>query len=103
MAPPPPIIPPAPLPTKSLEDRIASELSDIYFDYDKSDIRGDTMRRWRKTPGAESDSRGLSGRSHRFEGHCDERGSAEYNLGSARGEPFRTWIPRGARGAYRPA
>ena len=44
MAPMPPIIPPpAPVASKSLEDRIASELSDVYFDYDKSDFREDAI------------------------------------------------------------
>ena len=39
MAPPPPINPPPPpVASKSLEDRIVSELSDVYFDYDKSNL-----------------------------------------------------------------
>ena len=29
--------------SKSLEDRVASELSDVYFDYDKSDFREDAI------------------------------------------------------------
>jgi peptidoglycan-associated lipoprotein len=81
MAPPPPVIVPAPL-SKSLEDRIASELSDAYFDYDKSDIRGDARATLAK------DAEALRSILDDFpsavvvlEGHCDERGSAEYNLG----------------------
>src|ERR1019366_4825812 len=59
-APPPPPPPPAAAPTVTLPERIASEVLDAYFDYDKTDV-----------PNA----------SIVVEGHCDERGSAEYNLG----------------------
>jgi len=83
MAPPPPIIPPpAPVASKSLEDRIATELSDVYFDYDKSGIREDAIAALAK------DAEALQAILADFpaavivlEGHCDERGSAEYNLG----------------------
>jgi peptidoglycan-associated lipoprotein len=82
MAPPPPIIPPAPAASKSLEDRIASELADVYFDYDKSDIREAALAALAK------DAEALQAILADFpaavivlEGHCDERGSAEYNLG----------------------
>jgi peptidoglycan-associated lipoprotein len=77
-APPPP--PPA-APKASLSERISS-LQDAYFDYDKSDIREDA--RAALTKGAEA----LKSIFQEFpsavisvEGHCDERGSAEYNLG----------------------
>ncbi|HLK65232.1 MAG TPA: OmpA family protein [Bryobacteraceae bacterium] len=83
MAPPPPIIlPPAPVASKSLEDRIAWELSDVYFDYDRSDMREDAIAALAK------DAEALQSILAEFpaaviivEGHCDERGSAEYNLG----------------------
>ena len=38
--PPPPPPPPAP-PTVTIEQRLASDVQDAYFDYDKTDIRGD--------------------------------------------------------------
>jgi peptidoglycan-associated lipoprotein len=83
MAPPPQIIPPpAPVPSKSLEDRIASELSDVYFDYDKSDIRGDASAALAKNAEAlQAILADFPAAVIVLEGHCDERGSAEYNLG----------------------
>jgi len=83
MAPPPPIIPPpAAVASKSLEDRIASDISDVYFDYDKSDLHVDAIATLAK------DAEALQAILADFpdavivlEGHCDERGSAEYNLG----------------------
>src|SRR4051812_11147418 len=92
-APPPPPPPPAPAPTpppaprtpseeelfarKSL-DELSHELTDVYFDYNESVIRddgraplqrdGDWLKRWTST-------------QITIEGHCDERGSAQYNLG----------------------
>ncbi len=90
--PPPPPPPPAPRPAapsaplsedeifarKSL-DQVNAErpLDDVYFDYDKSEIRNDGraplqkdadwMKRWASTQVT-------------VEGHCDSRGSSEYNL-----------------------
>jgi peptidoglycan-associated lipoprotein len=63
-------------------DRINSELQDAYFDYDKSDIRGDA--RDVLTQDASALKAILSDfptATIMVEGHCDERGSAEYNLG----------------------
>ena len=61
---------------KSLDD-LMRELSDVYFDLDKSEIRGDArgslqkdadwLKRWTSTQVT-------------IEGHCDSRGSSEYNL-----------------------
>jgi peptidoglycan-associated lipoprotein len=65
-----------------LERRLESDLQDIYFDYDKSDIGGagrDTLNR-----DASALKSILADFPNAFivvEGHCDERGSAEYNLG----------------------
>jgi peptidoglycan-associated lipoprotein len=89
--PPPPPPPPAPAPTppplteeeifarKSLEQLNAERpLDDVYFDLDQSSIRDDArprlqkdadwMKRWTSTQVT-------------VEGHCDSRGSSEYNLG----------------------
>jgi peptidoglycan-associated lipoprotein len=55
----------------------ASSIKDIYFDYDKSDIRGDQQS------SIQADAQFLSQHSNvnfTVEGHCDERGSTEYNL-----------------------
>ena len=69
--------PPPPPPSASEEELFAENVKDIYFDYDKGDIR--------------SDQQGALGGDISFlkqhpnvrftvEGHCDERGSTEYNL-----------------------
>ncbi len=55
----------------------ASPLKDIYFDFDRADLRADARETlkvnadWlKKNPAA----------TVQIEGHCDERGTAEYNL-----------------------
>jgi peptidoglycan-associated lipoprotein len=51
---------------------------DIYFDYDKSDIREDAKATLNEAADflKQNSSIKIS-----IEGHCDERGSEEYNLG----------------------
>jgi len=79
---PPPPPPPSPAPAaKSLVERVETELADAYFDYDKSDIRDDAQA------ALTADAHALRSILADFpdvvlylEGHCDERGSAEYNL-----------------------
>ena len=71
--------PPPPAPTQSLTDEQAfsQSVKDIYFDYDKSDIRGTEQA------SLQADVAFLqqhSNISFTVEGHCDERGSTEYNL-----------------------
>jgi peptidoglycan-associated lipoprotein len=82
-SPPPPPPPPAPAtaPAKSLEERVTSELQDAYFDYDKSDIRADAQTALTQDATAlKSILADFPNASIVVEGHCDERGSAEYNL-----------------------
>lgn len=90
-APPPPPPPPAaaPAPRALTEEEIFAQksldqlnkerpLGDVFFDLDQSNIRDDAraaltanatwLKRW-------------SGTRISIEGHCDERGTAEYNLG----------------------
>ena len=79
---PPPPPPPPPPPKRSLSDVLASEVQDAYFDFDRSDIREDA----RATLSRNSDAlrrvfQEFPGAVVFIEGHCDERGSAEYNLG----------------------
>ncbi len=74
---PPPPTPPAPV-GPSVEELFQEKVRDIYFDYDKSDIRDDAK------PILAANSEFLKQNpSIRFsvEGHCDERGSEEYNIG----------------------
>ena len=69
--PPPPPPPPAPIPFEQ-------GVHDAYFDYDKSDIRSDAQQALQQT--AEYLKANASIKVT-IEGHCDERGSTEYNLG----------------------
>lgn len=82
-APPPPPPPPPPAaPRVSLETRLSSDVQDAYFDYDKSDVRGDAQGVLTQDATAIKSILGdFPNASIVIEGHCDERGSAEYNLG----------------------
>jgi peptidoglycan-associated lipoprotein len=63
---------------KSLSELNAEHpLSDVFFDYDQNTLRQDAERV------LQQDAQWLSKWPHtvvRIDGHCDERGSAEYNL-----------------------
>lgn len=76
---PPPAPPPAAAPSEVTEEQaFGREVKDAYFDYDKSDIRPDAQQ----TLTADADFfKAHPGISFTVEGHCDERGSEEYNLG----------------------
>jgi peptidoglycan-associated lipoprotein len=82
--------PPPPAPTNNtgnagrgtLTGRVESDLQDALFDYDSNDIRDDARNAL--TQDAEALKRifaDFPGATINVEGHCDERGSAEYNLG----------------------
>jgi peptidoglycan-associated lipoprotein len=74
-APPPP---PPPQPTGPTDDQLfLQEVKDAYFDFNKADIRTDAREALGKT--AEF-LRGHPQIKATIEGHCDERGSTEYNL-----------------------
>ncbi|HIJ95486.1 MAG TPA: peptidoglycan-associated lipoprotein Pal [Desulfuromonadales bacterium] len=49
----------------------------VYFDFDKADLRQDARSALSKNSEA---IKALAGAKVQIEGHCDERGSAEYNL-----------------------
>jgi peptidoglycan-associated lipoprotein len=81
---PPPPPPPKPKPTVTISsaDMLSREAQDAYFDYDMSDIRADAQRAL--AADAELLKRIFASDPNFnvvIEGHCDERGSAEYNLG----------------------
>ncbi|MCX6631322.1 MAG: peptidoglycan-associated lipoprotein Pal, partial [Candidatus Solibacter sp.] len=79
--PPPPPPPPA-APVVTLEQRLGSEVQDAYFDYDKTDIRSDASGVLTRNAAALKSILGdFPNASINIEGHCDERGSAEYNTG----------------------
>jgi peptidoglycan-associated lipoprotein len=77
-APPPPSTPtPAPTPSLTDDQIFASSVSDIFFDYDKSDLRPEAAQTLARNAEAI--------KAHpnwvvRIEGNCDERGSIEYNI-----------------------
>jgi peptidoglycan-associated lipoprotein len=80
--PPPPPPPPAPAPKISLPQRIESDVQDVYFDYDKSDVREDARDvLTRDATAIKAILSDFPNATIVVEGHCDERGSAEYNLG----------------------
>ena len=73
--------PPPAITRQRFSDVLSSRIQDAYFDYDKSDIRPDAR------DALTTNAATLKGiftdypDSVVVEGHCDERGSAEYNLG----------------------
>jgi|SRR5947209_17387841 len=80
-APPPPPTPTS-TPTLSSSEMISREGQDAFFDYDHSDIRADA--RTALTTDSDLLKRVFAKDPNVVvvvEGHCDERGSAEYNLG----------------------
>jgi peptidoglycan-associated lipoprotein len=72
--PPPPV---AATPSPSDEDLFGQNIKDVYFDYDKSDLRAD------QSSAIQADMLFLNQHPNinfTIEGHCDSRGSTEYNL-----------------------
>jgi peptidoglycan-associated lipoprotein len=81
-APPPPPPPVQEAPKVTIDQAIASNVQDAYFDYDKTDIRSDARDVLSRDAAAlKSILTDFPNASIVVEGHCDERGSAEYNLG----------------------
>jgi peptidoglycan-associated lipoprotein len=81
-APPPPPPPPAKAPSRSLSELLSEQLQDALFDYDKSEIREDARNvLTRNSEALKQIFSGMPDAVVNVEGHCDERGSAEYNLG----------------------
>jgi peptidoglycan-associated lipoprotein len=75
VTPPPP--PQQQAPTQTEEEGFNQNVKDVYFDYDKYDIRPEAQQT------LQADAQWLSQHpnvSFTIEGHCDERGSTEYNL-----------------------
>jgi peptidoglycan-associated lipoprotein len=73
----PPQVAAAPVNTMSAEEEFKANVQDIFFDYDKYDVRSDaqsTLAKDAKYLLSHPDAKILIG------GYCDERGSNEYNL-----------------------
>lgn len=96
-APPPP---PPPAPSLTEQQLFAQSVKDIYFEYDKADIRGDQQA------ALQADAQFLQQHPNihiTIEGHCDERGSTEYNLalGTNRADAVKNALVQGGVGGDR--
>ena len=80
---PPPQPPPQPAaPSITEEQLFAQNIQDVYFDYDSSSLRA------QDSPAVAQDAAFLAGHPGMkavIGGHCDERGSAEYNIALGQG------------------
>ena len=81
--------------TRNRIDQLLARIEDAYFDYDKATLRPDALK------ALQADSTELRDILKDFpeykltiEGHCDQRGSAEYNLalGDRRAEAARDYL-----------
>ncbi len=81
--------------TRARIDQLLARIEDAYFDYDKANLRPDAVK------ALEKDSTELRDILKDFpdykltiEGHCDERGSAEYNmaLGDKRADAAKEYL-----------
>ena len=68
------VAPPAPPPPAAV---ILPGLGDVFYDYDKSDLRADAVEQLKTNANW---IKSTSGKKVVIEGHCDERGTNEYNL-----------------------
>jgi peptidoglycan-associated lipoprotein len=69
--------PPPPPPAPSDDDLFAKNVNDVYFDFDTSDIRSDQEATIQRNAAFLTQHPNIN---FTVEGHCDERGSIEYNL-----------------------
>ena len=74
---PPPVTPGPPSEVEE-QQMFDSEVRDAYFDFDKSDIREDAQQTLNANAAFFKAHTNIN---FTIEGHCDERGSEEYNLG----------------------
>lgn len=84
-----------PLPTEGFdgwtEDRATFAPNTVYFDFDSSTVRSSEIPKLEEVARAMSD---MPGKALRIEGHCDERGTEEYNraLGERRALSVREYL-----------
>lgn len=86
--------------TQTDEEIFNASVQDIYFDYDKADLRPEAQQSLTKA--AQAISQHPNWRV-RIEGNCDERGSTEYNLslGEERASAARQALSQGGVGGDR--
>jgi peptidoglycan-associated lipoprotein len=81
--------------TRARIDQLLARIEDAYFDYDKHTLRADAVK---ALQGDSTELRDIlkdyPAYKLTIEGHCDERGSAEYNmqLGQARAEAAKSYL-----------
>jgi len=74
--------PPSAGPKPTISERLSKEVEDAFFDFDRSELREDARATLIRDSGAlRSILNDFPTATIVIEGHCDERGSAEYNLG----------------------
>jgi peptidoglycan-associated lipoprotein len=80
-----------PQPQPSLEEMFTKEVQDAFFDYDQANIRDDARSALSKTAGF---LRSYPRLAIVIQGHCDERGSTEYNvaLGDRRSDAAKDFL-----------
>ena len=91
--------PPPPTQASATEEELFSQtVKDIYFDYDKSDVNADQQSSMQDDIAFLKQHPNIS---FTIEGHCDERGSTEYNLalGDSRANSVRNALVQGGVGA----
>ncbi|HEU4416969.1 MAG TPA: OmpA family protein [Candidatus Angelobacter sp.] len=88
---------PAPTPSMTDEQLFAQMVKDVYFDYDKSDLRADGQQAIAQAAQAIKQH----GWKVQIEGNCDDRGSTEYNLslGERRADSAKQALIQGGVGA----
>jgi peptidoglycan-associated lipoprotein len=81
--------------TRARIDQLLAKIEDAYFDYDRHTLRPDAIAALK---GDSTELRDIlkdyPDYKLTIEGHCDERGSAEYNiaLGQARADAAKTYL-----------
>jgi peptidoglycan-associated lipoprotein len=92
--------PPPPVASATEEELFSQSVRDIYFDYDKFDIRADQQASLQGDIAFLKEHPAIH---FTVEGHCDERGSTEYNLalGDNRAGTVKSALQQGGIGADR--
>jgi peptidoglycan-associated lipoprotein len=81
--------------TRARIDELLAKIEDAYFDYDKADLRPDAVKALQADSAELRDIlKDYPDYKLTIEGHCDERGSAEYNmvLGDKRAESAKDYL-----------
>jgi peptidoglycan-associated lipoprotein len=97
---PPPPPPPPPQASATDQELFNQSVKDVFFDYDSYDLRPDAQA---AVQGNAQFLQAHPGISFTVEGHCDERGSTEYNLalGDNRANAVKTALVQAGVGADR--